>query len=528
MWPAEPLLVARNALGGPARVPVSGTLRVGRDQANDLALAEATVSRRHARIVWRDGRLEVEDLGSSGGTFVNGLPIRRQELRPGDRLRFGPRVEYEVVTEELRATSALDLSQLIPREEKGELRQLQTLLDVARALNAATVLDEVLQVVLQAAVRLSGATRGLLVLRDAEGNREAAQAFPPGETLALEATAGALFERVLDARHSETLKIEGRELIATPLLVARRPLGSGQDASFIGRVEILGGLLLERPLRGRGIPRETLAVVESLAADAATAIDSARLYREARDKAKIEHEMSMARTIQAALLPLPPEVPFAEIHAQSEPARVVGGDLFHLHQRPDGELSLAVGDVSGKGVSAALLMAVAQGMLGLLDELPQPLAELLAALDRGLRAKNPGNRFLTLAAVRLAPDGTLRIANAGHCAVRILRAGGGVETVPATGPLLGLLPAASWRIEERRLAAGDSLVLYSDGIPESSDAGDRELGEEGVEAALASLTSESPEAVGTALLATAARHREGREAEDDVTLVVARYRGAGA
>ncbi|MCZ7651845.1 MAG: SpoIIE family protein phosphatase [Thermoanaerobaculia bacterium] len=523
MWPSEPVLVARDPAGDPARLPVGGGVRVGRDPANELALAEATVSRRHARLLWRDGRLEVEDLGSSGGTFVNGAPVQRSELSPGDLVRFGPRVEYEVVADERRSTASLDLSQLVPREEGGDLRQLQTLLDVARALNAATVLDEVLQVVLQAAVRLSGAARGLLVLQDAEGHRQAAQAFPPGQTVALEAEAGALLERAIAGRRTETVELGRREVVATPLLVARRPLGSGAEASFIARVEVLGGLLLERPSGGRAFAREALAVVESLAADAATAIDSARLYREAREKAKFEHEMGLARTIQAALLSAPPAVPFAALHATSEPARAVGGDLYHLRLRPDGALSMVVGDVSGKGVSAALLMAVAQGMLGLLDELDQPLGELLAALDRGLRSKNPGNRFLTLAAVRLAPDGALRIANAGHCPVRILRASGEVESVAATGPLLGLLPAATWRVEERRLAAGDSIVLYSDGIPESCDPDDRELGEAGVEAALAELAGKLPEAVGEALLEAAMEHRRGREAQDDVTLLVARY-----
>ncbi|HSM50672.1 MAG TPA: FHA domain-containing protein, partial [Thermoanaerobaculia bacterium] len=207
MWPSEPVLVARDPEGGPARLPVGDGVRVGRDPANELALAEATVSRRHARLLWRDGRLEVEDLGSAGGTFVNGMPVQRSELSPGDLVRFGPRVEYEVVADEQRSTASLDLSQLVPREEGGELRQLQTLLDVARALNAATVLDEVLQVVLQAAVRLTGAARGLLLLQDAEGHRQAAQAFPAGQTVALEAEAGALLERAIAARHTETAEL---------------------------------------------------------------------------------------------------------------------------------------------------------------------------------------------------------------------------------------------------------------------------------------------------------------------------------
>ena len=146
---------------------------------------------------------------------------------------------------------------------------------------------------------------------------------------------------------------------------------------------------------------------ESLAADAALAIDSARLYRETRDKAKIEHEMALARTIQVAMLREPPQAGFAEIHALSQPARSVGGDLYFA-VRPDGAVVTAVGDVSGKGVAAALIMAMAQGLLALVTDLGLPFGEMVSALDRNLATFNPGNRFLTLGvgpAPRRSPRG---------------------------------------------------------------------------------------------------------------------------
>lgn len=154
-----------------------------------------------------DRTAEVEDLGSAGGTYVNETRVQRCPLSPGDVVRFGPRVEYEVAQEvDTGSTSlALDLNQLRraaePRPEEGEnLRYLQTLMDVARALNAATVLDEVLQVVLQAAAKLLDAERGAVVLLDEAGGRTAAVSFPPGTSSALSAESGALLERAVAGR----------------------------------------------------------------------------------------------------------------------------------------------------------------------------------------------------------------------------------------------------------------------------------------------------------------------------------------
>jgi len=259
---------------------------------------------------------------------------------------------------------------------------------------------------------------------------------------------------------------------------------------------------------------------------ATTAIDSARLYRQAREKAKIDHEMALARAIQVRLLQPPPPVPFAAVSAFSQPARSVGGDLYHAMLRADGRLALALGDVSGKGVAAALLMSMAQGLLELLHGLGQPLADLLPALDQTLRRLNPGNRFLTLAAALLAPDGTVELVNAGHCPVAVLRREGGIELISSHGPIVGILPSASWRSQQLLLRPGDSLVFYSDGILESAAPDGAELGTAGIERCLRPLAGAPPEAISEALLAAAASQRSGREAEDDVTVLVARYEGA--
>jgi serine phosphatase RsbU (regulator of sigma subunit)/pSer/pThr/pTyr-binding forkhead associated (FHA) protein len=503
-------LVPRGAarLTGEIR-PADGPLRIGRDPKCEVVLADLSVSRQHAQLHWEGSDLILEDLGSSRGTLVNGAPVKRCALKPGDVVCFGQSAEYAVEGE---LTSILQQASRQSGAE-GEVRRLQLLLDVARSLNTATVLDEVLDSVLQAAVRLMRADRAFLSLE-----RETRLTWPRGPEPAAP-PAAALLEKAL--REGRTAV--GEEAAATPLRVTYRPLL--ENASFVGRVEVIGGLLIERSSSRRGFTPDDLAVFESLAADAATAIDSARLYREAREKAKMDHELSLARTIQTRLLRPPPTVPFAEVHAFSRPAQSVGGDLYHAVLRGDGALALALGDVAGKGMSAALLMAMIQGLLELLHDLGQPLSGLLPLLDGQLRRHNPGNRFLTLAAAFLQADGSVEIANAGHCPVALLRREGEVELVQPHGPILGVLPRTGWGSERLELHPGDALAFYSDGILESMDPEGNEFGLEGIAAALRPLAGRAPAEIAEGLLNAAEKHRRGGEAQDDVTLLIARYRG---
>lgn len=533
VWPTQPSLLPRDPSLAGRRIRVdTPVLLLGRDPASDVVITHPTVSRRHARLEWDGTRLTVEDLGSSGGTFVNGARVQRARLAPGDVLRLGPTIEYAVGV----GTASTPLA-LAARRETGEeeVKHLQVLLDVARALNAATVLDEVQEIVLQAAVRIMKADRGSVVLFDSSGQLRTAAVFPHDTPDGGWAEHSSLLERAVRERRtvctgeemspSRSMILRGAAMaVATPLMVARRPIGAPEDASFVAGLEVIGGVLVERLTRGRAFSRNDLAVLESVAADTASAIDSARLYREAREKAKIDHEMGLARSIQAALLRKPEVVDFAETYTFSQSARAVGGDLVHTMVRQDGGLALAVGDVSGKGISAALIMAMVQGFLGILHELGLPVGELPGVINRNLSRYSVGNRYVTLAAGVLYADGRLQLVNAGHAPVSILRRRGTVETINPHGPMVGLLDGASWEWEEVGLEPDDVVVMISDGLTESFSIKGEEFGLEGVQRVLAAQEDRTPAKVGQALLDAAARHRGGREAPDDVTLVALRYR----
>jgi serine phosphatase RsbU (regulator of sigma subunit) len=546
MWSGTPVLLPRAGAPPDGRVrALRGALVLGRDRNCDVVLLEPTISRQHARLTFDGERLRVTDLGSSVGTFVNGERVAERELALGDRLKLG-QAEFEVALETTGGTQPLELALLRSRPEES-VRQLQTLLEVSRALAGATDLERVLATVLEAAARLLEVDRARIVLLGEDGEPAGYSCFPPGLEAGDAGERSALLRRAIDTRttlvwdpqqgRSESMDARGAlEAAASPLLVARRPLAAEREASFVGRVEVLGGILLERTRLARGFDRSQLSVLESLAADAAAAIDGARLYQEARDKAKFEHEMAIARTLQRALLQAPPPVRFAETFAYFDPASSVGGDLYHGALRSDGALALALGDVSGKGIGAALWMALAQGLLGLLHDLAHPLEDLLPELNRALVRHNPNNRFLTLGLVLIAPDGRTRWANAGHCAGIHLRPGRAPELLPSTGPVLGLLPATGagggalpaprWAVRELALEPGDRIVFYSDGVTESISPAGLELEVEGLVAALADGAGESAEAAGRRLLEAAAAHRAGGEAGDDVTVLAVRYFGS--
>lgn len=532
-WPTQPSLLPRDPSLAGRRLRVDKpVLLLGRDPASDVVISHPTVSRRHAKLEWDGRQLTVEDLSSSGGTFVNGTRVQRERLAPGDVLRLGPSIEYSVGV----GTASTPLALAAKRETgEEEVKHLQVLLDVARALNAATVLDEVQEIVLQAAVRIMKADRGSVVLFDALGKLRTAAAFPHDLSDGGWAEHSSLLERAVRERRtvctgeemspSQSMILRGAAMaVATPLMVARRPVGAPEDASFVAGLEVIGGVLVERLKRGQAFSRNDLAVLESVAADTASAIDSARLYREAREKAKIDHEMGLARSIQAALLRKPEVVDFAETYAFSQSARAVGGDLVHTMVRHDGGFALAVGDVSGKGISAALIMAMVQGFLGILHELDLPIRELPGVINRNLSRYGVGNRYITLAAGVLYADGRLHLTNAGHAPVSILRAEGRVETINPHGPMLGLLDGVAWEWEEVRLQPEDLVVMISDGLTESFSIKGEEFGLDGVEQVLKAQADRTPMKVGQALLDAAARHRGGREASDDVTLLALRYR----
>ncbi len=353
-------------------------------------------------------------------------------------------------------------------EVKTQDVQIEALYDVGLAIAGTLDFERLCEEILMRAVSLLDARRAALYLCD-------------GEVLRIDRTFGGDAQPELDPESPV-----GRQLLSG----ASRP---NCDA-LPGAQHLLGvpiaadgtvkGLLLvgdKESRRGIGpFPESDRRTLELLATQAAIALDNAELHRQALDKERLEREIELASEIQGQILPKSvPDVDGWSIVGWNRPARHIGGDYFDLFApRPESaSLALVVGDVSGKGVPAALLVSTLHSSLRLLLERMPLCPELLARLNRHILESSTSNKFITLFVGELDPgSGALAYLNAGHNPAVLVRADGRVEQLGPGGLPIGLMPTATFRREQLALAPGDLLCLYSDGITEAAAPDDEEFG----------------------------------------------------
>ena len=517
-------------------------LSIGRRTAADVQIVSTDVSREHAEIM-RDGDAFIlRDCGSRYGTYVNGQPITERALVHGDRVRLGRSGSVELVfqlADEMEATrlreTATDLS---------ALRQMAAVLNGLRALGSGRVLPEVLTLVLDSAIDVTKAERGFVMLANEDGELEfrvargAGGATLEGTSFSTSAkiprevfTTGTsrivadLMDDALASVHDGTIAVGIRYVLCVPLRVVpiRRLEG---DA---GREQVIGVLYLDGRERASMTSSETLASLEAFATQAAIAIESARLYAESAEKARIERDLRVAAEIQRALLPAASYAgPFCDLAAAGLPCRTVAGDFYDYLELPDGSFAFALGDVAGKGPPAALQAATVQTNFAALAPVSGDPASAMTRINAALLRRAVEARFATMFYGALAPEGTLTYCNAGQEPPVLLRARGEVVKLDAGGPVLGLLSTARYTAGTVRLEPGDLVVVCSDGITEGHSPSGEEFGRERLISLLQDCHGMKPDAVLDDLLA-AVRAFVGTAAQaDDITALVIRFSGLQA
>ena len=237
-----------------------------------------------------------------------------------------------------------------------------------------------------------------------------------------------------------------------------------------------------------------------------------------------EAAWSAARGGSAAIRPRLGHSPF-DLHAISIPAGSFTGDFYFTRQF-DHELWIALGDVAGKGLEAAIFMAMIHEELeARIDSCSRHGCDpstTISRLDGVLRQTLPPNRFATAVVGRLGDDGTMLLSNAGHCPPLLLRAGGSIEELASTGPALGILRQAVWRTTSKRLAPGDSLLLYTDGLTEAQSADEDELGLDCTRSQLGALANADARGIATSFRELVDRHSGGHR-YDDMTVLALRF-----
>jgi serine phosphatase RsbU (regulator of sigma subunit)/pSer/pThr/pTyr-binding forkhead associated (FHA) protein len=536
----RPRLIITDTLGRrivPLDKPV---FSIGRRSESDLRLPGADVSRLHAEIVRTGDSFVLHDRQSSFGTFVNDQKIESRTLQPGDRIRLGQSTDVDVV---------FAVGDEAPSAEKSavnaatELRQMAALLEGLRALGSGRVLDDVLTLVLDSAIEVTGAERGFIMLANRErkleftlarargkvtlsgrtfetSRRIPEQVFSTGQHAIVED----LMDNDLAALHMGTVALGIRHVLCTPLRLVRYV----ERADDKPAEEIIGVLYLDSRERGALGSSSVRSALEMLSAEAALAIENARLYREALDKAKYERELKVAADIQRALLPAPTvDGAFFTTAGSSAPCLAVGGDFFDYVDLPGGRFGFIVGDVAGKGSPAALLAAAVSGMFAAESTYQSSPAVVISRLNHGLFRRSIENRFLTTFYGVLANDGTFTYTNGGHNAP-VLVTSAGVRRLEVGGMVLGLFEHASFEEECVKLGPGDFVVAFSDGVTEAvNPAGDEYMDDRllaSIERHRAIGAKSAPQFLDR-LLEDVRAFCDGEAPRDDITLVMVRYDG---
>jgi serine phosphatase RsbU (regulator of sigma subunit) len=536
----HPRLMVTDTLGRRI-VPIDKPLfTIGRRTETDLRLGGADISRLHAEVVVDGGSYVIRDKDSRFGTFVNGERVTERQLAHGDQIRLGQSGDTEIVFFVGEEAPSVEKSAVLAATE---LRQMAALLEGLRALGSGRVLDEVLALVLDSAIEVTGAERGFIMLASGEGQLEFKLARARGKgTLsgrtfetsrkipeAVFATGEqTIVEDLLDGDlaqlHTGTIAIGIRHVLCSPLRLVRYVERADQKAAD----QMIGVLYLDSRERGALRSASAQQALDTLSAEAAIAIENARLYREALDKAKFEQELKVAAAIQQSLLP-PAERngEFFKTAAASIACRAVGGDFFDYVDLPTGEFGFIVGDVAGKGSPAALLAAAALGMFSAEATYQTSAASLMVRLNHGLYRRAIESRYLTTFYGMLDRDGALRYCNAGHNAP-ILVARSGVRRLATGGTVLGLFEHAAFDEETVRLEPGDTILAFSDGVTEALNSAGEEFGDDRLIESLAGQSEKSPQEIVEGLLGDI-RHFTGDAAQsDDVTVVMVRYEGGSA
>ena len=557
-----PELIVRFPDRAPDHFPL-GRLRVtlGRSARNDLCIPDPFASRVHAEVRREGDEYFLQDLGSANGTLYNGTNVEGTvPLTAGGRIQIG---ETEIIFDDgtynssMGATMITDNTGSLPEatialasgdrttsglleaiegartkpEEIAAVRSakegdlLALISKVGITLLASATLTETLEQIVSLVFEAVPADRCLLMMRDA-GSEELRVAVARlrdrvGEVGEIRVSRNVLDEVVMrgksvltsDAQHdprfaSGTVVLQGiRSVLAVPLGVAD---------------QVFGIIYADSPIADGRFTEDHLKLLTTLASVAAIRVENARLAEARLQQERLERELALAMEIQQRFQPAaPPHVPGYELQGISFPCYEIGGDYYDFIKRDDGRLVIALGDVSGKGTAAALLMSSLHAAIHAQSGSHDSLVATISAVNRYLADNIPPNRFVTLFYAELDPEtGTVSFLNAGHNPPLIVHSAGTVEQLASGGLPLGIKPNAEFREGRTHMKLGDVLVIYSDGVTESASPTGEEFGSTRLYEVVSRNIDASAAGIRDRIESALTKFSQGTQAADDITLVI--------
>lgn len=536
----------------PEKLPLS-RLRttIGRSARSDICIPDAFASRLHAEIREEGDTYWLQDLGSANGTRYNGslvsMPI---PLMSGGEIQIGETVitfdddrrasgkNATLIADSTQALNpAMTISFARQMNSTDEILKAQTpssrsdllglISKVGVTLLSSTGLDETLSQVAMLVFEAVPAERCVIMLRDdaEEGGMKVSVARERGKEKQPEEVriSRTVMEEVMkngksvltsDAQHdpryaSQTMSLLGiRSVLAVPLSVHEE--------------EIFGLIYADSPTYETTFTEEHLNILTTLASVASIRVENARLLEERFERERMEHELELATEIQQRFQPSAmPQVEGYEFQGISFSCYEIGGDYYDFIPRHDGKMFVALGDVSGKGTAAALLMSSLHAAIHAQAAAKSSLEETVVSVNQYLAENTPANRFVTLFIAELdSENGTLEYINAGHNPPLLARADGTIQQLGSGGFPLGILPMAQYEVGKAYLQQGEALVVYSDGVSEANNLTGEEFGmvrlEEVVKRNLRASASGLRDRIESALSA----FTQTAPANDDITMVI--------
>jgi sigma-B regulation protein RsbU (phosphoserine phosphatase) len=530
----------------------------GAETGNHLQLSDRRISRNCAAMVMEANKHYVEDRGQRRGLFVNGQKVESRQLQHGDIITFGVEDSYEIIYRSAAPVGDQSIPNLLTRMEHitgsdvvasagARLSKLDQLLAATALLHSQLPLDEVLGMMLDHAISVMDADRGLLLESDDKAalhvrlaRRSGGLRLPP-ESLAPSQTAIQLALRKQEAVITEDLAQAEMDLQAAQSIVAQRlravvviPLYAFSHAKTTESVanlkqgQFLGVLYLDsrRPAAFSKLDRQLL---DAFTDQAASILDNARLVARERERQRLEAEINIARDIQQALLPKNfGDYPHLAVAGCNFPCLSVGGDYFDVFPLEDRRTAFLIADVSGKGLGAALLTQLLQGALSALTLGTDPV-RVFNHLNRFLCNHAEVGRYATMFFGILDEKGSLDYINAGHPSPILIRRNGCPEEAFTEGSFpVGLVPEAEYSTACVKLDPGDTLVLFSDGVTEAMDPQEELFGVPRLKQFLIGHNETPLDELQKLLLESVENFARGASQADDLTLLLVRFRTAGA
>ncbi len=523
---------------------------IGRSARSDVCIPDAFASRLHAEVRKEGDAFWLQDLGSANGTRYNGSAVSIAiPLKSGGEIQIGETViifEDERLKENKNSTliadntQALDPSMTIafsrPTNPTAEILESQfstrtellaLISKVGVALLSSSGLDETLDQVASLVFEAVPAERCVIMLRDetAEDGMKISVARTRGRDERIEEVriSRTVMEEVMqngksvltaDAQHdpryaSQTMMLLGiRSVLAVPLSV--------------GENEVFGIIYADSPTESATFSSEHLNILTTLASVAAIRVENAKLLEERFEKERIKNELELATEIQQSFQPsAPPLMDGYEFQGISFSCYEIGGDYYDFILQHDGNMLIALGDVSGKGTAAALLMsslhAAIHGQVAAKTSLPQ----IVKSVNEYLAENTPSNRFVTLFICELNPaTGILTYINAGHNPPLIGHLDGTVQLLDSGGFPLGIIPMAEYEVGQTKLESGESLVIYSDGVSEANNLAGDEFGMERLTQVVSKNLRSSASGMRDKVESALSTFTQTAPANDDITLVI--------